>query len=159
MLIGLTQQIGVCGDATVGKGLCSWPLRQQRRQMVRFIKMLGEFILSYRFSHRYAVPIAASPTDGASPFPTVGVCDKQQLIQLLTKADMQKMNLRCNTNSQAKFKMANSEAGKHKHARPDVNQGLACLCRMLAALRRSEIRCQGRRLSRPHWSGAPDRYP
>ena len=114
-------------------GACSIRLRQQRREKVRFIKVLGEFVLSCRLSE-YTVPIAASPTDGASPFPTVGVCDKQQLIQLLTKADMQKMNLRCNTNFQAKFKMANSEAGKHKNARPDVNQGLACLCRMLAAL-------------------------
>ena len=50
--------------------------------MVRFIKMLGEFLLSYRFSDRYAVPIAASPTDGASPIPTVGVPDKHQFAEL-----------------------------------------------------------------------------
>ena len=37
--------------------------------MVRFIKMLGEFLLSYRFSYRYAVPIAASPRSGAEPHP------------------------------------------------------------------------------------------
>ena len=37
--------------------------------MVRFIKMLGEFLLSDCFSDRYAVPIAASPTEGAEPLP------------------------------------------------------------------------------------------
>ena len=31
VLIGFTLQIGVCGDATVGKGLCSFRLRQQRQ--------------------------------------------------------------------------------------------------------------------------------
>ena len=69
MLIGLTQQIVVCGDATVGKGRCSFRLRQQRQLKVCFIKMLGEFLLSDCFSDRYAVPIAALPTEGAEPLP------------------------------------------------------------------------------------------
>ena len=74
MLIGFAQQrdkLLLIAHATVGMGLCSFRLRQQRRQKVRFIKMLGEFLRSYRFSSQYAVPEPLRGGQEQSPFPTV----------------------------------------------------------------------------------------
>ena len=78
----------VCLSATVGKGLCSFRRRSRSGTRLEYLEKWEEFAYSTMFISIWAVPNAASRTEGAEPLPYSGVCDKHQFAGILRQVNM-----------------------------------------------------------------------